>query len=505
MIEVDSVFRKPLEKALNSALEYLRDLDRAPVRATTDTATLRRKLGKTLSAEGMPADRVIEELLADVEGGLVGSAGGRFFAWVMGGSLPAALAADWLTSTWDQNAAQSTSAPAASIVEEIAGAWLKDLFGLPSETSFALVTGCQMAHATCLSAARHSLLEQRGWDVERSGLYGAPPIRIITTDYHHGSIERAVRLLGMGLSHIISLPADNGGQLAFEALREVLHEDTGAPTIVLLQAGDINTGAFDPFETLVPLAKNHGAWVHVDGAFGLWAAASPKYRHLTRGVELADSWATDGHKLLNVPYDCGYAFVRDAAAHRAAMFQPAPYIPIAAELRDPMAWNPEWSRRARGFSTYAALRELGRDGVADLVERCCKHARAIVMGIAELEGAQLLSEPIFNQGLVHFTDDAGTDATIADIVSRGEAFFGGTTWRGRRAMRVSVCNWQTTDRDVERTIQSVAESLRRPICGDASCENSMSGHAVGVSSNSAAAEDSRFEAAESPAAVEPAD
>jgi glutamate/tyrosine decarboxylase-like PLP-dependent enzyme len=468
MIETDSTFRRPLELALNAALSYLQALETTPVAAQVDAHVLRSRLHKTLAREGIAADCVIDELIADVDGGLNGSAGGRFFAWVIGGSLPAALAADWLTSAWDQNAAQFQSAPAAAIVEEVAGAWLKELFGLPSEASFAIVTGCQMAHVTCLAAARHRLLVQRGWDVEQKGLYGAPAIRIITSDAHHGSLERAVKLLGMGLEHIVSVPTSNDGALRIDGLSKAL--DAGdTPAIVLLAAGDINTGVFDSFETLIPVAKRHGAWVHVDGAFGLWAGASPAYRHFTRGVNQADSWASDGHKLLNVPFDSGFAFMRDAQSHRAAMFQPAPYIAVTEDVRDPFVWNPEWSRRARGFSTYAALRELGRDGISSLVERCCKHAHAIVMGIAQLEGAELLWEPTFNQGLVRFIDprpgavqedhDRRTDTVIDAIVNHGEAFFGGTTWRGQRAMRVSVCNWQTNESDVERAIRAAKNCL----------------------------------------------
>lgn len=459
MIDVASDFRKPLALALDGALKHLESLDTAPVNATTDPATLRQRLQKTLTAQGIAPDRVIEELLADTAGGFTGSPGGRFFAWVIGGSLPAALAADWLTSAWDQNAAQFTASPAAAIVEDIAGTWLKDVLALPREASLAFVTGCQMAHATCLASARHALLARRGWDVERDGLYGTPPIRIFTSAAHHGSVERAVRLLAMGSGNIVSLPVEDDGRLSADTLRDALESNGEAPAIVLLQAGDINTGVFDDFEALVPIAKQHGAWVHVDGAFGLWAAGSPRTRHLVKGVDRADSWATDGHKMLNVPFDCGYAFVRDEQAHRAALFSPAPYIPMEVNTRDPFGWNPEWSRRARGFATYAALRELGRDGIARLVDRCCQNAHAITMGISTLDGAQLLWEPTFNQGLVSFGDDAATEAIVAQIVRSGEAFFGTTTWRGRRAMRISVCNWQTSERDVERAIRAVETAL----------------------------------------------
>jgi len=381
--------------------------------------------------------------------------------------LPAALAADWLTAAWDQNAGLYAAGPAAALAEEIAGKWMKDILGLPPHASFAFTTGCQMAHATCLAAARHAVLEKRGWDVEQQGLSGAPRIRILTSSEAHGSFKRAVRLLGLGLGQIEYLAAGEQGRLAEQTLAGAL--DGTKPTIVVLQAGDLNIGAFDDFEKLIPIAKRSGAWVHVDGAFGLWTAASPRLRHFVKGVEQADSWATDGHKWLNVPYDCGYAFVADVEGHRASMSHRASYLIHDANARDQMDWNPEWSRRARGFPTYAALRQLGRGGVADLIERCCRFAHDLVIGIGALPGAQILWEPAINQGLVRFCDpqpgaaeedhDRRTDAVIAAIVAGGVAFFGGTTWRGRRAMRVSVCNWMTSDEDVRRTIASVAKVL----------------------------------------------
>lgn len=458
---------KTLQHAAEIAQDYLANLARQPVNATVDAATLRQRMDRPLADDGLDPDQVVSELVRDVEGGIIGSAGPRFFGWVIGGSLPAALAADWLTSAWDQAAGLYAAGPAAAIAEEVSGKWLKELLGLPPHASFAFTTGCQMAHATCLAASRHALLEKRGWDVEQNGLYGAPPIRILTSSEAHGSFNRAVRLVGMGLRQIEYLPVDDRGRLRPDALAAALDETK--PTIVVLQAGDLNIGAFDDFEKLIPIAKQSGAWVHVDGAFGLWAAASPRLRHFVKGVELADSWGTDGHKWLNVPYDCGYAFVADVEAHRASMSHRAPYLTHDANARDQMDWNAEWSRRARGFPTYAALRQLGRNGVADLIERCCRFAHALVMGIGALPGAQVLWEPAINQGLVRFYDprpsateedhDRRTEAVIAAIVADGVAFFGGTTWRGRRAMRVSVCNWMTSDEDVRRTIASVAKIL----------------------------------------------
>ena len=460
-----------METAVTGALAHLDSLDEQHVAATDDLATLRGKLLKPLEGKGVPPDEVLSELIRDVQGGLIASAGGRFFGWVIGAALPAALGADWLTAAWDQNAALYATSPAAAIAEEVAGAWLKDILGLPSGSSFALVTGCQMAHFTCLAAARHRLLADRGWDVEQRGLFGAPPIRILTSSERHGSFERAVQYLGIGRNHITDLPVDSHGRLDPDALQHALETgDRSAPTLVLLQAGDVNIGAFDQFDVLVPLAKRFGAWVHVDGAFGLWAAASPRHRSLVDGVGDADSWATDGHKWLNVPFDCGYAFVADTEAHRASMSHLAPYFSLDASARDQMNWNPEWSRRARGFATYAALREMGRDGVANIIDRCCKHAQALVRGIGTLPGAEIVWEPVINQGLVRFLDprpgatdqdhDRWTDEVIAGIVAGGEAFFGGTTWRGRRAMRISVSAWRTSAHDVERITQAVDSVLK---------------------------------------------
>lgn len=460
-------YRALLASTLEHALSFLNQMDNAPVGATKTAAQLREALTKTLPETGLPAERVIEELARDTSGGIHGSASGRFFAWVVGGALPSALAADWLTSTWNQNAALYCGSPAAAIVEEIVGEWLKELLQIPPGASFALVTGSQMAHATCLAAARNALLARLGWDVEEQGLFRAPRIRILTNAQQHGSVERAVRLLGFGRDSMVRVATDPSGTIRVDELKRALQSEPLAPTILCLQAGDINTGAFDDFAAILPLAKLYPAWVHVDGAFGLWAAASPRYRQLLAGAAQADSWVTDGHKWLNVPYDCGYAFVADPVAHQAAMSLHASYLSHATDARDQMNFTPEWSRRGRGFATYAALRQLGREGVVKLVDGCCEHARGLVKGIGGLPGVEVLSEPIINQGLVRFLSPAGgeeahdrrTDDVIEAINGAGEAYFSGTTWDGRRAMRVSVCNWRTGSQDVERAMKSVAGVL----------------------------------------------
>jgi len=439
---------KPLQSAFDHALEYLDQLDEARVGATASLDELRERFDVPLTADGIDAARVIDDLVAATRDGLHASSGGRFFAWVIGGTLPAAIAADWLTSVWDQNAPHFSTSPAAAVCEEVTGAWLKDVLRLPADASFALVTGSQMAHVTCLAAARHAFFG----DVETNGLYGATPIRILSSDQRHGSIDRALRFLGLGTSHTEFLDLDP------DSLERALR-DRNEPAIVLMQAGDINTGAFDDFTTLIPIAKRYGAWVHVDGAFGLWAAASSKYAHLLEGAEAADSWVTDGHKWLNVPFDCAYAFVANRDAHYGSMSHRASYLTHDTVARDAGDWTPEWSRRARSFPTYAALRALGRNGLADLIERCCRHAYDIVTRIGELPGAEVLAMPIINQGLLRFGDR--TDDVIAAINATGEAFFSGTTWRGQRAMRVSVVSWKTSDADVDRVVEAVANVLKR--------------------------------------------
>ncbi|HEX6615293.1 MAG TPA: pyridoxal-dependent decarboxylase [Gemmatimonadales bacterium] len=458
-----------LQRANELALAFLSSLDAAPVQATASLAELRRRFVQPLPDDGVDPVTVIEDLARDTAGGLLGSAGGRFYGWVIGAGLPAAVAADWLTSVWDQNAGLYACAPAAAVVEEVCGTWLKDLLGVPAGASFALVTGCQMAHFTCLAAARHAVLERAGWDVNRDGLSGAPRIRLLTSAEVHGTTTRAVRMLGLGTSSMEVLPSDEAARLAPGTLRRALDREPGRPTIVVLQAGDVNCGAFDPFPDLIPMAREAGAWVHVDGAMGLWCNAVTELRHLLAGAEQADSWATDGHKWLNVPYDCGYAFVAHPEHHRAGMQHRASYLAYAEEARDELDWNPEHSRRARGFATWAALRELGQGGVADLVTRCCRFAHDIATRIGALPNARVIAVPQINQGLVRFHDprpdavegdhDRRTDEVMAAINATGEAFFTGTTWRGMRCMRVSVSSWRTTADDVDRAVAAAERAL----------------------------------------------
>lgn len=457
-----------MELAVEAAKTWITGLDDRPVAATASLESLRHRIQVELGQKGLSSKQVIEHLLQATKDGFHGCAGGRFYAWVIGGSLDSALAADWLTSTWDQNAALYACSPAASVVEEVAGEWVKELLHLPKESSFAFTTGCQLAHFTCLAAARAAVLNKFGWNINNDGLCGAPPIRILTSEHRHGSVDRAIRYLGLGNKSLQALATDQDGRIQSGTLRSAL-DSSNCPTILVLDAADLNIAAFDPFSELIPMAKEAGAWVHIDGAFGLFARASNKLRYLTEGIELADSWATDGHKWLNVPFDCGIAIVRDRQAHREAMTISASYIAPESKARDQIDWNPEWSRRARGIPVYAALQELGKEGVADLIERTSRHCKTIVTELGQLPGVKMLWEPQLNQGLVRFLDprpestekdhDQRTEDIIAAINSGGEVYFSSTTWRGMRAMRVSVVNWRTSEEDVRRTILAVKRIL----------------------------------------------
>ncbi|MEL6457450.1 MAG: pyridoxal-dependent decarboxylase [Cyanobacteria bacterium J06641_2] len=458
-----------LNKAMELAQNYLNKLDEYPVGALASVDELRSRLNIELPEIGQDPLTIIEHLADATKDGLVGSAGGRFFAWVIGGSLESALAADWLTSTWDQNAALYACSPAASVAEELAGAWLKDILRLPESASFAFTTGCQMAHLTCLAAARHAVLKALNWDIERKGLCGSPNIKVITSDQRHGSIDRAVRLLGLGSDSLIDVKTDANGRIESTAFEDALSA-CNRPAIAVLNAGDLNIAAFDDFQKLIPIAKGYGAWVHIDGAFGLMARASSSMDFLLEGVELADSWATDGHKWLNIPFDCGFAIVRDSDSHRISMTGKGNYITASDNSRDQIDWNPEWSRRGRGFPVYAALLELGRNGLENLIDRCCFHAKELVDGLGNLPNTEILWKPVLNQGLVRFIDmnsnkqedcDKLTDNVILEVNRTGEAFFSGTTWKGMRAMRISVINWRTTSQDVIRAVNAVNSAVNK--------------------------------------------
>ncbi|MGH3133097.1 MAG: pyridoxal phosphate-dependent decarboxylase family protein [Gaiellaceae bacterium] len=444
--------RELLQRTAEIAADFVESLDRRPVWPPATVDELRGALAGPLPDGPVDALEVIEELAREAERGVVAMPGGRYFGFVIGGAHPAALAADWLTSAWDQNAGLVVGGPAAAVAEEVAGEWLKELFGLPASASFAFVTGCQMAHVTCLAAARHAVLESAGWNVERDGLAGAPPVRAFVGGKRHVTIDRAFRLLGFGSDAVAPVPADDQGRMRPDALEAALAEHDG-PAIVCVQVGEVNTGASDAVTAIGAIARPAGAWVHVDGAFGLWAAAAPERRHLVDGIGDADSWATDAHKWLNVPYDCGLAFVKHPAPHRAAMAMTAEYLVTDANAaRDQMNWTPEFSRRARGLTVYAALRSLGRQGVADLVERTCLHARRFAEELGRLPGCEILNEVVLNQVLLRFADDATTNAVLAGVQASGEAWMSGTTWDGRAAIRISVSNWRTSDEDVSRTV-----------------------------------------------------
>jgi glutamate/tyrosine decarboxylase-like PLP-dependent enzyme len=452
--------RRVLERAAELAADWFESSVERPIAPRASVAELREPLGGPLPESGSPDLEVIEQLVRGAEPGLTAMGSGRFFGFVIGGTLPAALAADWLVSAWDQNAALLLPTPTAAVLEEIAGTWVKELLGLPSTSSFAFVTGCQMAHTTALAVARDAVLDRAGWSIGERGLQGGPRLRIVAGEKRHVTVDRSLRLLGIGMEQVQLIPADDQGRMRAELLSESLTESQ-APTIVVAQAGEVNTGSFDDFHAIADACEAAGAWLHVDGAFGLWAGATDRFRHLVAGVERADSWATDGHKWLNVPYDCGIALCADPAAHRRAMSATAAYLIQVddAEGREPTAYTPEFSRRARAVPVYAAIRALGRDGVAALVDGCCGHARTFADQIAGLPGAEVLNDVVLNQVLFRFADDETTTAALAAVQASGEAWMSGTTWDGRPAIRLSVSGWRTTEDDIERTVGAFAQAL----------------------------------------------
>ena len=450
---------RTLDAAAAHAKRYLSALDERHVAARSDAKGVRELLGGTLSEHGEDPEAVIEALAVGADAGIVASAGPRHFGFVIGGALPAALAADWLVSAWDQCAAFHSLSPAAAAIEEIAAEWTLDLLGLPASASVGFVTGAQGANTTCLAAARHAVLARAGWDVERDGLIGAPRVHVICGDQAHATIYTALRLLGLGAQTATRIPADDQGRMVVAALKEALRGLEG-PTIVCAQAGNVATGAFDALGAVADACRAGGAWLHVDGAFGLWAAAAPATRALVDGAQRADSWAVDAHKWLNVPYDSAMAIVADPDAHRAAMSLAASYLVADPAQRDSTNYVPESSRRARAVPVYAALRSLGRNGVAELVERNCAQARRMAAHMAEIPGAEILNEVVLNQVLVRFAGgDQANVAAVAAVQRDGTCWLGGTEWQGQSVMRLSFSNWSTSDSDVDRSAAAIAAAV----------------------------------------------
>ena len=440
------------------ATNWFASLEKRPVRATLSGDELRKMLGGALAEEGIAPEKIVESLADAGMKGTLALAGPRYFGFVIGGALPAAVAADWLVSAWDQNSGLYVMSPLVAAIEQVTGAWLRELAGLPATMSFGFVTGCQMASFTGLAAARHRVLRDAKWDVEANGLFGAPPIEVIVSQEAHYTIFMALRLLGLGASRVRRIATDGQGRMRADELAVALRQHRG-PCIVCAQAGNVNTGAFDPIEEIAELTKERGAWLHVDGAFGLWAGASGEHAGLVRGVEKANSVASDAHKWINVPYDCGVVFCADEVAHRSAMSLAAAYIVATGSERDAHEFVPEESRRARAVPLYAALRSLGRSGFAEMVERNCRQARRFAEALRGA-GYEVLNEVVLNQVLVSFGTPEQTQRTIAAIQEDGTCWSGGTVWQGHTAMRISVSNWSTSDRDVEQSIEAILRAAR---------------------------------------------
>jgi glutamate/tyrosine decarboxylase-like PLP-dependent enzyme len=442
-----------LDAAHRAASEFFAGIDDRPVWPRASLDDMLDVFGGPLPDEGGDAAAVIEELARGADPGLVAIAGGRFFGFVIGGSIPAALGADWLVSAWDQNSGSSSMTTATVALERVAGRWICELLGLPVTSSVGFVTGAQGSNTACLATAQHAVLRRRGWDLVRQGLRGAPPLRLIVGEHRHGSIDRAARFCGIGSEELVVVAADAEGRMLPDALAGALEAGDQTATIVCLQAGEVHTGAFDPFAELIPQAKAAGAWVHVDGAFGLWAAASDRLRPLTTGMAGADSWTTDAHKTLNVPYDCGMAIVRDPA-DSIAMFRTGGDYLMYTGL-DPWDMTPELSRRARGVPAWAALRSLGRTGVAALVERLHDNALRLERGLRELSGVTVVNAVPYTQVMFRLDEDTATRALGAAILADGTAALTGAEWEGRAVLRCSMSSWATTEADVDRTVAAI--------------------------------------------------
>jgi glutamate/tyrosine decarboxylase-like PLP-dependent enzyme len=455
--------------ACASALEYLDSLADRPVLPSADHARIRAVLDRPLTSAGVEAAQVVRELAGDLDPYITAQASGRYFGFVVGGLHPAAFGAEVLVSAWDQNSPMFAGAPGVAVAEELAARWLLDVLGLPSQSSVGFVTGGQMATFTCLAAARHEVLREVGWDVEARGLPGSPPLTVVVKTGAHATVMRALRYLGLGEQALVSVPCDEQDRIRPDALREALAAIQG-PTIIAVECGNVNTGAFDDFVAVADLADAHRAagnptWVHVDGAVMLLAAASPFMADKVVGLDRLDSWSTDGHKLLNVAYDCGIAICRNAAAHRAATSVQAAYLEQDTGVRDPLDWGPEFSRRARGVPVYATMRALGRDGIADLPERVTRLARRFADALRASGHAEIVNDVVSNQVLVRWPATDGdhgrlADAVMAGVRAEGTAFFTGTTYRGERLMRISVSDWATDEDDVDRAVEALLRHAR---------------------------------------------
>jgi glutamate/tyrosine decarboxylase-like PLP-dependent enzyme len=444
--------------------DYRAGLAEARVHPMVDLDELRAVFNRPLPEDPVDARTVMDELQQAARPGLVATAGPRFFGFVIGGSVDAAMCADLLATGWDQVGFNAVSSPAAAVAEEAAGVWLKDLLGIPENATVGFTTGGQAANTVGLLAARQYVLRNAGWDVERDGLIGAPRVRVLAGAERHGTLDRALRFVGLGAGAVVEVPADGNGAMRADAVAAAVAEDGDVPTIVCAQSGNVNSGACDDLRTICEAARSAGAWVHVDGAFGLWAASSPSTRHLVDGIELADSWACDGHKWLNVPYDSGFAFCAHPEVHRNAMSYTAAYLTgqSLTGVPGPSDLVFESSRRARGFAVWAALQSLGRSGVADLVDRCCALARRFAKQLDAIDGFEVVNDVVLNQVLVRFGDAAETDRVIDAVQREGTCWFGGTTWHGMRLARISVSNWSTTEEDVDRSVDAVVRMAQSP-------------------------------------------
>jgi glutamate/tyrosine decarboxylase-like PLP-dependent enzyme len=438
-----------LRDAAERGIRYRESLAKRGVGPSADAVEAVARFDEALAEEGRGEAETLAMLDEIGSPASLAMAGPRFFGFVIGGSMPLTVAANWLATAWDQNSVMREVTPAVATLEEVAGRWLCELFGLPRTCAASFVTGATIANFTALAAARHQVLAAAGWDVERDGLIGAPDVTVIVGEEAHPTLTKSLGLLGLGRDRALRIPVDRQGRMIAAAL-----PDIDGPAIVCTQVGNINTGAFDPVAEICSAVQPAGAWVHVDGAFGLWAAVVPGMRHRVEGIDKADSWATDAHKWLNVPYDSGVAITRHASSLKAAMAITADYLPTDTEHRNPSDFTPELSRRARGVDVWAALRSLGKRGVEDLVERCCSHARRFADGL-RAGGYEILNDVVLNQVLVSFGDDETTLQVIDAIQRDGTCWCGGTVWQGRRAMRISVCNWSTTEADVDLSLAAM--------------------------------------------------